>query len=198
MVQGDGDFVVTWDSVGQDGSARGVFARRFTSTGAALGAELQINSYTTGAQSHSGLGLSGDGGFVVVWQTPEDGSGDGVTGRRFAAQGVPVSADFAVNSYTPGDQTQPVIATRGNRMVTAWTSATQDGSGNGVFAQPLAAIAVVDLDGNGAVEALSDGLLVLRYLFGFRGPTLVSGAVDLAGCQRCDAVEIEAYLATLL
>ncbi len=198
VVEGDGDFVVAWDSVGQDGSARGVFARRFASAGAALGAELQINSYTTGAQSHSGLGLTGDGGFVVVWQTAEDGSGDGVTGRRFDSLGVSVGAEFAINSYTPGDQTQPVIATGANRMVVAWTSAAQDGSGNGVFAQPLGAIAVLDVDGNGAVEALSDGLLLLRYLFGFRGPTLVTGAVDLAGCQRCDAVEVEAYLATLL
>ncbi|HEX2464373.1 MAG TPA: hypothetical protein VHR17_07075, partial [Thermoanaerobaculia bacterium] len=27
---GDGDFVVTWTSYGQDGSTRGIFARRFS------------------------------------------------------------------------------------------------------------------------------------------------------------------------
>ena len=34
-----------------------------------------------------------------------------------------------------------------------------------------------DIDGNGNSDALTDGLLVLRYLFGFRGDTLVNGAV---------------------
>ena len=39
---------------------------------------------------------------------------------------------------------------------------------------------------------------MLRYLFGFRGATLTTGAVDLAGCTRCDAAAIEAYLAGIV
>ena len=52
----------------------------------------------------------------------------------------------------------------------------------------------MDIDGNGAAEPLTDGLLVLRYLFGFRGATLITGAVG-GGCTRCDAPAIEAYIA---
>lgn len=56
---------------------------------------------------------------------------------------------------------------------------------------------LLDIDGNGSVEALTDGLLLLRYSFGFRGLTLVQGAVDLVSCTRCSANEIEAYLGSL-
>ena len=35
-----------------------------------------------------------------------------------------------------------------------------------------------DIDGDGETEALTDGLLVLRYLFGFSGTTLSEGAVS--------------------
>lgn len=50
-----------------------------------------------------------------------------------------------------------------------------------------------DVDANGTVEALTDGLLTLRFEFGFRGATLVNSAVA-ANCTRCAAAEIEAYL----
>ena len=54
-----------------------------------------------------------------------------------------------------------------------------------------------DIDGDGDVDALTDGLLKLRYLFGFRGEILVDGAVDLADCRRCVAADIEAYIQAL-
>jgi DNA-binding beta-propeller fold protein YncE len=52
-----------------------------------------------------------------------------------------------------------------------------------------------DVDGDGSFDALTDGLLLLRYFFGFRGATLVSGAVDLVSCTRCTAVEVEEFIA---
>ncbi len=56
---------------------------------------------------------------------------------------------------------------------------------------------LLDVDGNSASESLTDGTLIFRWLFGFTGPALVDGAVDLAHCTRCDAAAIETYLATL-
>jgi hypothetical protein len=58
-------------------------------------------------------------------------------------------------------------------------------------------LGALDIDGNGSVEPLTDGLLILRYLFGFRGATLITGAIG-AGATRDTAPEVEAYLATLL
>ena len=53
------------------------------------------------------------------------------------------------------------------------------------------------MDGDGFVEPLTDGLLVLRYTFGFRGATLITGAYDTINCSRCDATAIEAYIRAL-
>ena len=54
----------------------------------------------------------------------------------------------------------------------------------------------LDVDANGLLGPLSDGSLILRYLFGFSGPSLVSGAVG-PDCKRCDAPTITTYLAGL-
>ena len=55
-----------------------------------------------------------------------------------------------------------------------------------------------DIDGDGETGPLTDGLLLLRYTFGFTGATLVTGAVDLPNCTRCTARLIEAYVQALL
>jgi uncharacterized repeat protein (TIGR02543 family) len=51
----------------------------------------------------------------------------------------------------------------------------------------------LDIDGNGVVDALTDGLMVLRWLFGLSGATLVQGAVG-PGAIRTTAPQIELYL----
>lgn len=55
---------------------------------------------------------------------------------------------------------------------------------------------LLDVDGNGTTDPLSDGLLVLRYLFGIRGATLINGVVAL-DATRSSASEIESYLAKM-
>ena len=42
-----GNFVVVWDSADQDGSDVGVFGQRYASSGAPLGPEFRVNTYTT-------------------------------------------------------------------------------------------------------------------------------------------------------
>jgi hypothetical protein len=57
--------------------------------------------------------------------------------------------------------------------------------------------AQLDVDGNGNEDALTDGLMLTRYLFGLRGSSLISGAIG-AGATRTTAAEIEAYIQSLL
>jgi hypothetical protein len=83
-------------------------------------------------------------------------------------------------------------------FVVVWLSGDQDGDDGGVFAQRFKVPAVLDIDGNGDTDALTDGLLVLRFLFGFTGTPLIGGAVDAVDCTRCDAGAIQGYLQTLL
>ena len=57
----------------------------------------------------------------------------------------------------------------------------------------------LDIDGNREVRALTDGILVIRYLLGFSsdGPAWIDGAVA-SGAIRTSAEDIEAYLASLI
>jgi hypothetical protein len=52
----------------------------------------------------------------------------------------------------------------------------------------------LDIDDDGKTEALTDGLLVIRYLFGFAGESLIADSIG-SDAQRSDAVSIESYLA---
>ncbi|MEQ1844318.1 MAG: Ig-like domain-containing protein, partial [Nitrospira sp.] len=51
----------------------------------------------------------------------------------------------------------------------------------------------LDVDLNGQADALSDGIVIIRHLFGFTGNALVDGAIDPAG-QRTDPTAITNYL----
>jgi hypothetical protein len=56
---------------------------------------------------------------------------------------------------------------------------------------------MLDVDGNGQADALSDGILIVRYLFGFTGDALINGAVDSAG-TRNTAAAVETFLSGFL
>jgi len=53
-----------------------------------------------------------------------------------------------------------------------------------------------DVDANGETKALSDGLMIIRRLFGFSGETLVGGAVA-PDATRTDPKEIADYIDSL-
>jgi hypothetical protein len=61
---------------------------------------------------------------------------------------------------------------------------------------PACATPSYDVDGNGEVTALTDGLIILRFFFGFSGPALVSTALG-AGATRTDPAAIAAFLSCL-
>ena len=48
----------------------------------------------------------------------------------------------------------------------------------------------LDIDGDGESKPITDGLLLIRYLFGFSGDSLVSGAIGTdAARDTADAAE---------
>jgi hypothetical protein len=57
---------------------------------------------------------------------------------------------------------------------------------------------VLDVDGNGRADALTDGLLIVRHLLGLNGDALIAGAVDLQSGTRTLAVDIHNYLQSLM
>ncbi len=141
-----GNFVVTWTSSTQDAATAGIYGQRYDSSGVPIGGEFQINTTSAGNQTASSVAMDGLKGFFVTWTSAgQDGSGAGIYGRRYGMDGLPKSAEVRVNTVTAGDQTDSAVAV--NRLtgeaVVTWTSAAQDGSGLGVYAQRFDANAVL-------------------------------------------------------
>jgi hypothetical protein len=79
-----GSFVVVWSSNTQDGDGRGIFGQRYDAAGTPWGSEFQVNTYTTSDQYDPAVAMDAVGNFVVVWlSSTQDGSSDGIFGRRY-------------------------------------------------------------------------------------------------------------------
>jgi len=57
-------------------------------------------------------------------------------------------------------------------------------------------ISILDIDASGDIDALTDGLLMLRGMFGLTDEALITGVVS-SQCVDCDPKKIEQYLSTL-
>jgi hypothetical protein len=140
-----GDFVVVWESDGQDGSPSGVYGQRYNSAGVAQGGEFQANTYTTNAQYQPAIAGLSTGDFVVVWASSnQDGNNFGVYSQRYNSTGVKQGDEFRVNSYTTSSQTSSAItslATGG--FVVVWGSYAQDGDDYGIYGQRYNSVGVV-------------------------------------------------------
>ncbi|MEP1080015.1 Ig-like domain-containing protein [Leptolyngbya sp. PL-A3] len=136
-MDGDGDFVITWSSLGQDGSGRGVYGQRYNAAGIAQGGEFKVNTVTSSNQLFSTVAMDGDGDFVVTWSSYlQDGSIYGVYGQRYNAAGIAQGGEFKVNTVTSNHQLYPTMAMdRDGDFVVTWSSNGQDGSGWGVYGQ---------------------------------------------------------------
>jgi len=55
----------------------------------------------------------------------------------------------------------------------------------------------LDIDANGQTDALTDGLMIIRYLFGLRGQSVINNAIGI-GAQRTTSTAIESYILTLM
>lgn len=56
---------------------------------------------------------------------------------------------------------------------------------------------LIDIDDDGRTDALTDGLLILRYLLGFRGESLISGALA-ENAVRKEPGEVESHISSLI
>lgn len=137
----DGGFVVTYSS--RD-SYSDLLAQRFDATGAKVGAELQVNTYTINNQDSPAITSFGDGSFVVVWHSyGQDGYRGGIYGQLFDTNGFPSGQEFQISSALDAEQEQPdvTVLSDGSFIVT-WSSLRVDqdtglwvSSGRDIYAQ---------------------------------------------------------------
>jgi hypothetical protein len=135
-----GGFVAVWESQNQDGNNSGIFGQRFAADGTRLGGEFQVNTMTAGSQQTASVTAAADGGFTVVWQSDsQDGSGFGVHGQRYDANGLAAGQEFQVNVFTAGFQGAPDVAVLADgSLAVSWQSAGQDGASEGIIARVVA------------------------------------------------------------
>jgi hypothetical protein len=168
--------------------------------------------------------LYANGTELILYATPEPGSIftgwlGACTGQVDCLAAVPspvtVSATFALDASVPfnGDidrdgsysaLTDGLIAMRylfglsGEAMVAGTLGADATRTDPAAVSAFLSDIRPrLDVDGNGSADALTDGVMLIRYLFGLRGAALINGAMG-TGATRTTAAQIEAALQSLL
>jgi hypothetical protein len=130
----DGGFIVVWGGY-TNGSDYNVFGRLYNSAGSSVGSEFRVNDYTSNWQNEPSVAMDGSGNFVVVWASPQDGSGLGILGRRYSSSGMALTGEFPVNTLTASSQSVPRVGmNRNGSFVVAWES-YESGSRVNIFAR---------------------------------------------------------------
>ncbi len=132
----NGDFVIVWKNFGQSGNLGGMYFQRYSAGGTKLGGETRVNSNGTTVQFAPSVAALENGRFVVVWTSPDDGSGSGVYMQRYDADGLPLGKAKRCNTFTSGNKAMPSVSALSNGgYIVAWRSSGQDGSGTGIYGQ---------------------------------------------------------------
>lgn len=108
-----------------------------------FGPESLLNTHVSNAQAtfletRQAVASDAAGNYVATWTSgSQDGSSEGVYAQRFSASGVPLGAEFLVNSHVQGKQQYPAVAMSATgSFVITWSSLGQDGAGtSGVYGQ---------------------------------------------------------------
>jgi len=112
-------------------------------------AEFQANTFFDGDQKRPSVAALDGETFVVVWQSMEqDGQAEGVYAIVCKPSGEGCTDEIQVNSESWGAQRNPVVAPVPGGFAVAWTSSSQDGFLEGVFAR------VFDLDGTSVTDEI--------------------------------------------
>lgn len=116
---------------------------------------------------------TGPSGAILSWDIDKDGNADALTDG------------LMVLRYTFGLRDESLT----NNVISSGSnlSATEVG------AELEATMAIADIDANGQVDALTDGLLLLRYLFGLNDDSLTDSAIG-TGAVRSTTEAVKQYL----
>jgi len=140
-----GDFVVTWQALGEGvdtpPSTWSVFEQRFSPAGVPRFTPFMVNTYNTNDQNMASLASFNNSGYVIAWKSfGQDTSRDGVFARAFlpnneipgalSIRAFPQSNSVAVNFA--GQAGRPHQLLRSSNLTT-WTGVLTTNSATGVF-----------------------------------------------------------------
>lgn len=132
-----GNYVVVWESLGQDNGTLNIYGQRYDSTCTKVGSEFRVNTTITGTQVKPAVAMNDNGDFVVTWYGNQSGDFD-IYARGFDNVGVETIAEFRVNTTLVNDQSFPDITVNGagTLFVVVWHSDENGlGTDNDVYAQ---------------------------------------------------------------
>ena len=125
VARGSAGWTFAW-SEGND-----IYARRYNLSLAPLGGQFLVNeTLNQGTQDEPAICHGTTGNFLICWSERQayDGSGMGIFGRAYDANGTPTTMEFVVNGTTWASQWRPLIApTPAGGFVVAWSG---DNDGN--------------------------------------------------------------------
>ena len=119
----NGNYVVVWDSVGEDGSLDGIFAQRYGTGGIPLGGEFQINTFVPNRQGLPVVAMLQNGNFVVAWNSQDESPVGQISvyARVFNADGTPLTGEIKVNDDNEYPRSGLSIASNANgEFVIGW------------------------------------------------------------------------------
>lgn len=111
-----GDFIVAWNSLGQNRVSVDIYAQRFNADGSRRGGELHVNDGTYDPAAHVGAAINDAGEFVLVWPERKTISVAVSTAKRatvnarlYAADGTPKGSQIELDSSVPTNYRIPVV-----------------------------------------------------------------------------------------
>jgi hypothetical protein len=154
-----GDFVVTWRAY-YAGNA-GVSGQRYDASGSPRGSTFQVNTFTGSVRAPS-VASDPAGNALVAWHSyTQDGSGNGVFGRRFGGI-VPaaLAVDGAASSGSDGNgvlEPGETVDVKPSWRNVNGTAQTFDGGGLSFTGPAASGVSYSPLDGIGAYGTVADG-----------------------------------------
>ena len=159
---------------------------------------------------------SDDDGMPDEWElrfdlNPNDPSdaagdldGDGISNLEEFLNGTPASGSIDIDGNEKYDAlTDGLLMLRhmfgltGDALITATVATDAQYKTSDEIESRISLLGeLADIDGNGKIDALTDGLIILRYLFGLRGSALIEGVVA-ENAILTSAEQIEAHLESL-
>jgi hypothetical protein len=133
----DGKFVVTWESLGQDGNFTGIYGQMYYANDTRYGSEFQVNTYTTDYQMGPSVAGLSNGKFVVTWSSRGQVVGiDNVYGQMYYANGTCYGDEFQVpTNITKSNGDPSITCLSDDEFVVVWSNNGIDGSLYGVYGQ---------------------------------------------------------------
>jgi hypothetical protein len=176
-VLANGEVLVTWSSLDQDGSRLGVYAQRLSSAGVKIGGEFRVSVTTAYNQRDAAVVGLAAGGCVVVWinESGSDTVGDfsvDIVGRLLDQPGAGTN-EFRINTGTNVCANPAVSASAEGGFLVAWgqldPKVTETATNHwDVYARAF----------NGIGQARGADFRVNTYLYGDQYAPRIAGRTD--------------------